>query len=218
MNTHPRPLTLSICAALAWTLASTAAQATVTSVIASNVNAYFGAYSDIFQESNPLGLNPWPAVGVPVPTATFLPGVPAYPASTVIPSNATPFAPTTSNSYFGPSGVVASSSILGFAGGGPSVDDAQIALSMYLFENGGYAYEQLNYDIDYGLTNSPTTVGVAGALANIVTRSFSVSGIVNPAAGSFVQFGGQMDFWEENTNSFLGTLTFNYLNTTPGFF
>ena len=156
MNPRRHLLVLSLTAALVWTFAATDAQAAVTSVAASNVDAYFGSLSDANQVSNPIGLNPWPFVGIgPFPGATFLPGVPAFPLPTVTPSNVTPFAPAASTSSFSDGfGNIAISKILGFAAGGPTVDDAQIALSMFLTQTGStYAYEQLN---STSTTPSPT--------------------------------------------------------------
>ncbi len=206
------------CTALAGALVAATADASVTGVTASNVDAYFGSLSDGYQDSNPTGLAPWPAVGPGPYGGTFLPGVPAFPAGSVAPSNVTPFAPSASASSFNDGfGNLAVSKILGYAGGGNTIDDAQIALSMFLTQVGTtYAYEQLNYDIDYGVAATVNSDGTAtGPAGTIVTRSFAVSGTV----GSFVNFGGEMNFWDVPTvgaPTFLGQLSFNYSNTSPG--
>jgi hypothetical protein len=101
-----------------------------------------------------------------------------------------------------------------------TMDDAQIALSMRLVQVGtaSYAYEQVNYSADYALANAPNSAGfISGALATVVTRSYAVSGTV----GSYVDFGGVMNFWDVPTSGpsvLLGTLTFGYNSLTPGAF
>ena len=50
-----------------------------------------------------------------------------------------------------------------------------------------------------------------------MTRSFSISGSV----GSYVDFGGQMNFWDVPTSGpaiFMGQLLFSYNNVSPGAF
>ena len=199
------------------------AQAQVTSIAGSNVDAYFGSLADGYQVSNPAGFNPWPAAG-PNPPAFYgtinqLPGVPSPPTGSTAPSNVTPFWPFNSTSFFNDGfGNTASSAISGFVTAGPgTADDAQVGLFMTLNQtSGGYAYEQLNYVIDYNVSSLVNTTGTAGTLPGLVTRSYSISGNVNSSAG-FVAFGGEMNFWDGTTNTSLGApLLFNYFNNTPG--
>lgn len=190
----------------------------------SNVDAYFGSQSDAYQDSNPLA-GSWPASPIlafpPPPIAYALTSVPGTsPNPNVVPSNITPFSPTASFSSFNDSsGNTATSGIVGFIGSTNTMDDAQIGLQMVLNQSSsspGYVYEQLNYSIDYSLANTPNTAGfISGLLTSLVTRTFSVSGSV----GSWVYFGGQMDFWDVPTSGpavNMGTLLFNYLNVAPG--
>jgi hypothetical protein len=201
-----------------------AAWAAIIGIPDSNVDAYFGSQSDAYQDSNPLA-GPWPSSPVllapPPPGAyalTSVPGIAVNP--NVTPSNITTFAPAPSVSSFNDlNGNTATSTIVGFAGTTSTMDDAQVGLSMVLNQNASattYTYEQLNYSIDYALANTPNTAGfLSGLLSSTVTRTFAVSGGV----GSWVYFGGQMDFWEVPTAGpvvNLGTLTFNFLNVLPG--
>jgi len=205
-------------------LASTAS-AQVTSIPASDVIAYFGSQNDAVQISNPTGFNPWPAAG-PNPPAFYgtinqLPGVPAPPGS-IPPSNITPFAPTASGSSFNDGfGNLATSNILGLiSGSSGTADDALVAMNMNLIQtSGGYAYEQMNFDIDYTVSNLVNTTGTAGTLPGLVTRTYTVTGTVGNTAGSWVAFGGQMNFWNGTTNASLGApLLFNYFNGSAGTF
>jgi len=205
---------------------SSTARAQVTSIAGSNVDAYFGSLNDTNQVSNPIGLNPWPAAGPNPPpfygTINQLPGVPSPPTGSAPSSNVSPFSPINSTSFFNDGfGNTASSAISGFiAGSTGTADDAQIGLFMTLTQTtGGYAYEQLNYDIDFNVSSLVNTTGTAGTLPGLVTRTFTVSGSVSTASGSFVAFGGQMEFWDGTTNTSLGApLLFNYFNAAPGAF
>ena len=199
------------------------AQAQVTTIAGSNADAYFGSLNDTNQVSDPIGFNPWAPAG-PNPPAFYstinqLPGVPSPPTGSTAPSNVSPFFPFNSTSFFNDGfGNTASSAISGFVTvGAGTADDAQVGLFMTLNQTtGGYAYEQLNYVIDYNVSSLVNTIGTAGTIAGLVTRSYSISGIVNSTAG-FVAFGGEMSFWDGTTNTSLGApLLFNYFNATPG--
>ncbi len=205
------------------------AQAQVTGITGSDVSAFFGSQSDVVQVSNPIGLNPWPPAGPNPPlfysSISQLPGVPAPPAGNVPPSNVTPFAPTPSPSSFNDGfGNTATSTILGSVTAlSLTADDAQVNLvagGMTLTEStGGYAYEQLNYDIDYTVSNVVNATGTVGTLSGLVTRSYSVSGTIGTGSGAFVAFGGAMNFWDATTNTSLGApLLFNYFNGAGGAF
>ncbi len=94
---------------------------------------------------------------------------------------------------------------------------------MSLNQVGGssYAYEQLNYSIDYDLVNSPNSAGsLTGVLNGFATRSFAVFGNVGTGSGSYAQFGGEMNFWSVSgsTPTSMGSLTFSYLNLLGGAF
>lgn len=215
--------------ALALAASATIARANVTSVTTSNVDAYFASQSDTNQVSNPVGFNPWPFAGAgPYPlTATYLiPGLPP-PSGSLTPSGVTPFSGGGSFSSFADvPGNMASSTITGFAT--PTlpnpIDDAQISLNMSLTQVGvpvKYAYEQLNYSIDYGLTNTLNSAGTFnGVVGSFVSRSFNVSGTVGTAPGSYAQFGGEMDFYSVigGTATPLGNLYFSYQNLVGGAF
>ncbi len=207
-------------------LFSSVARAQVTAVAGSNVDAFFGSQNDGYQVSNPTGLNPWPPAGPNSPafygTINQLPGVPSPPAGNVPPSNVTPFSPTNSTSFFNDGfGNTANSAISGFiSGSSGTADDAQVGLFMTLAQSaGGYAYEQLNYDIDFNVSSSVNATGTAGTLPGLVTRSFIVSGSVSNSSTAFVAFGGEMSFWDGTTNTSLGApLLFNYFSSAPGAF
>ena len=214
---------LGSCLALALPSASWAA---IIGIPNSNVDAYFGSQSDAYQDSNPLVAS-WPTSPIlllpPPPNAYALTSVPGTsPNPNLTPSNITPFAPTSSFSSFNDgSGNTATSAIVGSIGSTGTMDDAQIGLQMVLNQSAsgpGYTYEQLNYSIDYSLVNTPNTAGfVSGLLTSAVTRTFAITGSV----GSWVYFGGQMDFWAVPTIGpavNMGTLLFNFLNVAPGAF
>ena len=227
MNTR-HPAILTCCAALAWHFATGTAPANVTSVTISNVDAYFGSQSDGFQARFPLSLpSSWGAVGIgPYPlTNTYLIASAPPPPGAATPSGLTPFGGAGSSSSFADvPGNAAVSFIQGVATPTlPSpIDDAQINLGMNLTQVGApsnYAYEQLNYSIDYGLTNTLNSAGTTnGVVSSFVSRSYSVSGTVGSSPGSYAQFGGEMDFWSVigGVAAPLGTLYFSYLNTSPG--
>ena len=193
--------------------------AAVTGVATSNVDAYFGALSDANQQFSPgaPGSPTWPAVstGGPPPYGAALPGVPGPQLGNVANSNANPFSSPYISSFSG-GGSSSIAKIQAIATGSPlsSPDDAQINLSMVLNQTGStYAYQQLNYAADFTLTNTSNSAGIVTGVNNgISTRSFFVTGSV----GTYVQFGGQMTFWDVTAGVNMGTLTFNYYNTTPG--
>ncbi len=205
------------------------AQAQVTATLGSNVDAYFGSLSDGNQVSNPAGLNPWTPVGINPPafyaTVSQLPNIPGPPPSNVAPSNVTTFAPIASSSSFNDGfNDTATSMILGLvAGPSYTADAAMVNLTsggMTLMESTGlYDYEQLNYDIDFSVSNSVNIFGTAGTIGGLVTRTYSVSGLVGTGIGAFAAFGGEMSFWDATTNTSLGApLTFNYFDGVGGAF
>ena len=226
MNT--RPIILSCCAALAWTFVPGAAHANINTVIASNVDAYFGSQSDGYQDRFPLSLPPsWLPVGPgPYPLiSTFLIASAPPPSPFATPSNVTTFGgPGSFSSFADVPGNSAFSFIQGYVGApGDFIDDAQIGLVMSLTQVGAssYAYEQLDYSIDYDLVNSPNSAGfLSGVLPSTVTRSFNVFGNVNALPGSYAQFGGEMNFWSVSGGvpTAMGTLNFSYLNLAGGAF
>ena len=227
MKTLHKSALLFAAAALTCTLIPNAGHAAITGVTASNVDAYFGSQNDAFQDRFPLSLpSSWLPVGPgPYPiTQTFLIASAPPPLATLTPSNVTPFNGFGSFSSFADvPGNNAFSLIQGFVGSlGDFIDDAQIALVMSINQVGSssYAYEQISYNIDYSLVNSPNSQGfLSGVLSPAtVTRSFAVFGSVNSAPGSYAQFGGEMNFWAviSGTPVSMGQLTFSYLNTAGG--
>lgn len=203
--------------ALAATMFIRIADAQPVVVTGSNVTAYFGSQNDAFQASDPTGSS-WPAVGTgssPYNTLTALPGVPAPPGGIAGAYTANTFSPTASVSNFNDGfGNFAQSSIVGVAGTTQTVDDGIVNAAMFLNQTGtptNYAYEQLNYEIDFLVSPGAILTGTT------VTRSFSVVGSVDPTG--FVDFGGSMKFWDVTspTNAILmGTLQFFYFNNTGG--
>lgn len=205
-------------------LFTSAAPAQVASVGLSDTQAYFGSNNDIYQASNPTNLNPWPPAGPNAPafygTVNQLPGVPSPPGGNVAPTNASPFFPFNGTANFNDgNGNTASSAISAFVlSSNGSADEAQIGLFMTLNQTtGGYAYEQINYVVDFNVSSTVNTTGTAGTLPGTVTRSYTVSG--NVGSSGFVAFGGQMNFWDGTTNASLGPpLLFNYFNASAGAF
>ncbi len=196
-----------------------AAQGAILTLMDSNVDAYFGAKSDAVQASDPAVLVPWPAVGPGPDLGTALPGVPAPPGSTAGPPYPgginVPYSPAPHNSAFSDgSGNTASSSIQGGINGiGATTNDATMSANGTLVETTGssYDYEQLNFGIDY-----PVSVG-AVTQGSVVSRSFVISG--SAAAGGFVQFGGQLNYWDATTGASLGApLTFSFVHNGGGAF
>ncbi|MBX9655775.1 PEP-CTERM sorting domain-containing protein, partial [bacterium] len=138
-----------------------------------------------------------------------------------VPSNVTPFFPINATAFLNDGmGNTGSSAISAFiAGSTGTADDAQIGLFMTLNQTfGGYAYEQLNYVVDFNVSSLVNTTGTAGTLPGLVSRTYTVSGNVGGTTG-FVAFGGEMNFWDGTTNTLLGpSLLFNYFNNSPGAF
>lgn len=201
------------------------AMAQVTSIAGSNAEAYFGSLNDTYQASVPTGLNPWSPAG-PNPPAFYgtinqLPGVPSPPTGNVAPSNVSPFFPFNATAFFNDGmGNTASSAISAFiAGNTGTADDANIGLFMTLNQTtGGYAYEQINYVVDFNVSSLVNSTGTAGTIPGLVSRTYTVSGNVGGTTG-FVAFGGEMNFWDGTTNTLLGpSLLFNYFNNAPGAF
>jgi hypothetical protein len=230
MQTRRRSFMLCCSVALAFVIASAISpaptRAAINSVLTSNVDAYFGSQSDGYQDRFPLSLpSSWPAVGSgPYPvTATYVITSAPPPPASLIPTNVTPFGGAGSLTNFADvPGNSALSFIQGYiAAPGNTIDDAQIALKMQINQVGAssYAYEQLDYNIDYSLVNTPNSAGfISGVLPGLVTRAYSVSGNVGTGPGSYAQFGGEMNFWSVSGGvpTSIGTLLFSYLNTTPG--
>jgi hypothetical protein len=201
----------------------------VTATLGSNVDAYFGGLSDGYQASNPAGLNPWTPVGLNPPayysTVYQLPNIPGPPPGNVAPSNVTTFAPIPSSSSFNDGfNDTTSSTIQGLVSGPGYTANAAVvnllAPGMTLQEvTGTYDYEQLNFDIDFSVSAFVNIYGTAGTIGGLVTRTYSVSGLVGSGPGDFVAFGGEMNFWDATTNTSLGSpLTFNYFNGVGGAF
>ena len=193
----------------------------------SSVHAYFGSQNDGFQNSSPGALLPVPpgwspigTPGVPFPgSPTFIMPTPGGPPSpTLVPGGPNTFDGIAYNSlFFDVPGNTASSSILGtinplFAGFFAGVE---IDLTMSLTQVGAlsYAYEELDFSIDYSITGT-------GVLNSSVTQAFIISGIVGSGPGSFAQFGGRMDYWELSGGVFLGkslgSLSFSHLDLNTG--
>ena len=234
MNSHRHCTTLLLGAAIACALSPTIARADVAGVFASAVDAYFGSQNDTFQAASPFAPTTpsWGILGTPgVPfggssiMASATP--PAGPPSPFpLPAGPNPFGGAGYTSIFQDgSGNIATSTIQGSVAVTPTgtYDDAVVGVTMSLTQVGtlSYAYEELDYSIDFSLVNNvPFGGGLAGVTNGTVTRMFNVSGTVGAAPGSFVEFGGQMDFYEISGGIYqgkaLGSLDFYFLNTTPG--
>lgn len=212
-----RSLMLLVVALVATTFVTQSAVAQPLTVIASNVKTYFGSQSDAYQDSDPTGAT-WPAVGTgqsPYNTLTALPGVPAPPGGIAGTYNGNVFSPSPWLSNFNDGfGNTANTGIVGSAGTTQTVDDGQVNIFMSLNQTGApvnYAYAQMNYEIDYQVAPGAILLGTT------VTRGFMVSGNVDPAG--FVDFGGEMKFWDvtsPSTATLLGTLQFFYYSGVGG--
>ncbi len=110
------------------------------------------------------------------------------------------------------------------AGPSDTADTAMIDLlsgGMTLTEfSNAYDYEQLDFDIDFSVSSAFNfDLGTTGTLGGLVTRTYSVSGLVGSGPGAFAAFGGEMSFWDATTNTSLGSpLVFNYFNGVGGAF
>jgi hypothetical protein len=196
-------------------------QGFINSITGSNVDAYFGAQSDAYQQPNPVSLpSSWTAVTTglsPYTGLTQLPGVPGPPIFYTPPSNVTQFSGPALSS-FSNLGDSANSIIQTTIGSSGTVDDAQIKLIMSVIEASGlgYAYEQLNFDAEYAITNvSNAAYFNTGLLGTTVTRSFLISGNL-PNSTDFATFGGEIDYYDVTTSTPLGSVTFGTTVTGVG--
>jgi hypothetical protein len=191
----------------------------LTGIINSDVEGFFGSQSDLFQQSEG-PINPtWPAS--PFPPLYALSGPPNVPA--LFGGFPNPAFPLTQNIGFAaPAGhspgtpftdgtTDAGYHIVGGTGGPmTSTNDAGV---LFPGTNGlwvtqpasatGYAYEQVEFAMDFG-------VGLAGlAAGNAGPRSFLVSGTIVP--GGVAQFGAEVNYWWQPTivNTITGVLQAN---------
>ncbi len=205
----------------------------INSIISSDVEGFFGTQSDAYQASEGPITPTWATSGPGPYPITGPAGVPALyagfpnPVDPVVQniSYATPFGHAHA---FAPDIQGTSASYLidgGYGGTALFTRDAFVTLGtggLRLSQPAsatGYAYEQVNFAMAYGVG----TAGIAaGAVAGL--RPFVVSGDVTP--GGYAQFGAEINYWwlatipgttivTNVTN--LGSLQYNYLvNTSPG--
>jgi hypothetical protein len=193
-----------------------------------SVQAYFASQGDLYHQSDPAGLPTWGVAGSGPYGGTSVPGVPLTPAypdpvysNTLTPANY--FVPSPYTSSFNDGGspaTTATSTISANAPGGAAVADANVQVNMSLNEPlipPGYAYEQIDFALDYGTINS-LTGGISGA------PSFLVSGSTS-GLGSYAQLGGQINYWWQSSNTtysvinaasawtYLGSLDYNWSGT-----
>jgi len=215
---------------LAWAAAALvasihAASATVVIPNGSGVEAWFGSNAPAYQASNPISFGPFTIPGV----GPYGPGVlggsptpaPAFPAAPV----GVNFQGTPSTSHFNDSnGTRAKSTITDTIAAVPAVtSDVAIAIPHWALVQSTaattYAWNQLNFDADYDLTNS-----LAGITNPILP--LNVHGIVNPPGG-YAQFYASITYtYYPTTTAFtyigpavnLGTLTYSWLQPTAGTF
>jgi hypothetical protein len=196
---------------------SGAAHAAILTLMDSNVDAYFGSQSDAVQISDPPVLAPWPPVGPGPYLGTALPGVPGPPGSTAGPPYPgginVPFSPAPHKSAFNDTLLNSANSLIvgGINGIGATTNDATLNANMNLTQTaGGYAYEQIDFGIDYNVAVGAVTQG------SLVSRGFMVTGNVG-TAGGFAQFGGQLTYWNATTGVQLGPpLTFSFFHAGGG--
>ena len=149
---------------------------------------------------------------------TALPGVPGPPGSTAGPPYPgginVPFSPAPHSFGFSDSlSNSAGSFIVGGVNGiGATTNDATLNAAMNLTQTiGGYAYEQIDFGIDYSVAVGAVTQG------SVVSRGFMVSG--NVASPGFAQFGGELTYWNATTGVQLGPqLTFSFFQGSGGSF
>jgi len=197
------------------------ARGVILTQIDSNVDAYFGAQSDAYHATDPTPLPAWGVAGTGPYGGTAIPNVPPQPPSLPGPPPPypgglhAPFSPAVSNSAFNDGfGNIANSSIVGgLVGSGATTNNATLAANMFLLQatGTGYAYEQIDFSIDYQVT--------PGALTgqSLFTQTFNVFG--NIGSGGFAEFGGQLNFWDWNgsTATAVGSpLNFYYLQVGAG--
>ena len=210
---------LTVCARPSW--------GQLTGIINSDVEGFFGSQSDAFQQSEGPISPTWPAS--PFPPLYALSGPPNVPA--LFAGFPNPAFPLTQNIGFAaPAGHSPGTpftdgttsagyhAVGGTAGPLTSTTDAGV---LFPGTNGiwvtqpstatGYAYEQVEFAMDFG-------VGVAGlAAGNVGARPFLVSGTIVP--GGVAQFGaGEVNYWWQPTviNTITGVLQANGPATSLG--
>lgn len=211
-------------AVVALLLSARLSHAQVTSVINSDVESFFGSQSDAVQKSEPPISPTWTPVGFVIPHGpTPLPNVPdlysGYPTSpenTVTPN--IPFTPshTPGSPYVDSQSTFADYTIFGgFAGSGTYTRNAYVSIGrststlMYLSQPStatGYAYEQVEFAIDYNVGAAGLTAG-----ATLGTRPYLVYGSFLP--GGSAEFGAETNYWWTPTS--VNTITGVTVYGTP---
>jgi hypothetical protein len=219
------------------TLVSThAANGQILGVVDSNVEGYFAATSDTFQQAEGPTIPPWPVAGTGyyptsgIPTVPPLyPGFPnpAIPLTSNIPYTA-PFAHAPSNPFTDGQTTATYSIIGGFFGPGTNTGDAYVlvgvpgAVPLTITQPStasGYAYEQVNFAMVYSVGGGGLAAGPAGP------RPFHVSGTL--ATGGWAQFGAEVNYWWLDTipgtiivsnTTLLGTLVYDFKVTSTSSF
>ncbi len=203
--------------------------------LGSGVDARFGSQSNTYTDSDPTGLL-WTAPGVGTYSpGSALPGLPGAPAPLQYPITfGNPFqngGPGWTSNFVDTlagttSYAAATSNIADTFNPVPTmVQDAQVTVPALRLAQGpsapGYAFIQLNFSADYGVTNN--TTGLLGSTPNFpLTANGDIKG-----AGSYAQLDAQFNYsWTPVNSSLtptgptisLGTLTFQTTQTTPGLF
>lgn len=185
-------------------------RAQTVSIQSADVQSYFAADSETFptsQQSDPLGLNPWPLSGVGPYTIAGPVGVPALPIVPPVPAalgpaNSFAVAPWTSQFADLPTNTLSKSVIWANAPPGTNVADGHVGVNMRL-ENPTttYAFHQMNFSVDY-VANAPLGGGIAGL------PTFFVSGTTTGVT-SYAEFGASIDYyWTDiNTAGLVGATT-----------
>ncbi|HTW94172.1 MAG TPA: PEP-CTERM sorting domain-containing protein [Tepidisphaeraceae bacterium] len=205
------------------------ARATTSFVLQSDVQAYFGSQTNVYEASNPTVL-PWPAPPVgPYAPHNPLAGVPAPPVAPVWPGSISgnAFSPLYTGNFNDGLTPPTSATFAILAHNNPSptlVSNDHINLpAMSLVQNAGApgnAYEQLDFEVDYGV------VGSLGAAAP--TFPFHLFGTVGAGSTDYAQFDAQLSYYWLPTNNtafttsgtptYLGTLQYSALQLGGGSF
>jgi hypothetical protein len=206
-------------------------QAQITGVSNSDVEGYFGATSDAFQQAEGPTIPPWGASGpgfYPITGHPFVPALyPGFPnPSLTIPSNisfAAPFAHGPSTPFTDGQTTASYTIEGGFFGPGTSTSDAYVRLGVpgttaFTINQPatatGYAYEQVNFAMIYNTAGGALAGGLPGPRPYLVSGSF--------ATGGYAQFGAQVNYWWlatipgttlPPTITFLGSLDYNFTMT-----
>ncbi|HTV47975.1 MAG TPA: PEP-CTERM sorting domain-containing protein [Phycisphaerae bacterium] len=209
MNTKLRCHIAASSAIAALFVCAQTSQGSITGIISSDVEGFFGTTSDAFQQSEgpitptwaPVGFAlPYGPAGLPLPQLYAGFPTPNYPTNPPIvpnipfpaPAGHAPGSPFTDTMTYADYHIYG-----GYGGAGTYTRNAYVRLGnntgnlMYLSQPTtatGYAYEEAEFEIDYSVSST----GLLGG-ATLGTRPYLVYGSFLP--GGSAEFGAEVDYW-----------------------